>query len=243
MTSEKIILPLLVEISKVDSSLARIEAEKKKLETEFSSRLDSIKKKGTEQGQITKQLTERKTVYSREEKTIKEERDKIVQRRRALATMNNYKVQQAAERELDHAGRQLSAREETLIAILQEIENLEKALNSSQSESEQLASEKEAFESDARATLQNLDSRSKELKKQREDLASRINPSILQQYGKVRDRFPLDPLVSVTAGKNCAGCSMQLGPQVQVQLHKGEALIKCPGCARILFLSEASKEE
>lgn len=243
MTAEKTILSSLVEVAKVDASLARMDAEKKKLETEFSRRLETLKKKGHEQSQTTKALDERRGVYNREEKTIKEEREKIVQRRRALATMNNYKVQQAAERELDHAGRQLTAREDTLIVILQEVENLEKSLKSIQDEIAQLTSEKEAFEADARTTLQNLDTRTKEQKQAREGLTVGINPSFLQQYDRVKDKFPADPLAKALDGKTCSCCSMQLGPQVMVQLHRGEALIKCPGCGRILYLSEASKEE
>ena len=42
--------------------------------------------------------------------------------------------------------------------------------------------------------------------------------------------------------KSCTGCHVQVRPQIVVELHKGEKLVNCPGCGRILYIEEAAAE-
>jgi predicted nucleic acid-binding Zn-ribbon protein len=61
------------------------------------------------------------------------------------------------------------------------------------------------------------------------------NVQVLTNYGRVVAKFPSDPIVDVVNRDSCAGCFMKLGPQVPVQISRGD-VVKCPGCGRILKL-------
>src|SRR5262245_34490605 len=127
MTAEnKSLLAKLIELSKIDVAIARIKAEKKTLETDLLALHSSIKKEEQEKAQKQKVYDDKNGRYQKEEKRLRDEGDKLVQRRKALTTLNNYKLQQSAEKEIEHASRQITSQEEALLTTLEEVENLKK---------------------------------------------------------------------------------------------------------------------
>ncbi|RMG41910.1 MAG: hypothetical protein D6719_07635 [Candidatus Dadabacteria bacterium] len=78
--------------------------------------------------------------------------------------------------------------------------------------------------------------------KEREKIVEKIDKKQLEQYERVRERFPADAVVPLAAGDNCSGCFMHLGPQALVQIARGEEIVRCRGCGRILYIDENSEE-
>lgn len=238
--SNQKLLKDLVLIGQIDAKLARIFAERKKLEAlrvERSQALD----RGAQSAQakeIEHKTQERS--YQREEKRLKEEQQKLVDRRKALATLGNYKLQEAAEREIEHSADRLGSQEEGLIALLDQLEKIKNESDQLKSAFEKMHQDFQTFEEEARATLETLEERKREATSDRAQQASVIDPASLQAYERIHQRFPMDPVVKIN-NSACSGCFMQVGPQVVIQITRGDALIKCRGCGRILYLAEGEK--
>lgn len=232
----------LIALGKVDIALAKILSEKKQLTEKFAKKTTELRQAENALAGKMRTYNERKSRFDKEEGAIKEERDKLIARRKALASLNNYKVQQAAEKEIEHANRQLAVREEALLASLQELESsigenaeLEKAVS-------QFGGERSEIEAEIKAAYPGLEAREKELKKEREEIIQRILPAFMHTYERIRIQHS-DPVVAVDAeNKSCTACHIQIRPQVMVELHKGDRLVNCPGCGRILYLEAVSTE-
>lgn len=239
MTETRTPLRNLIALGKIDHSTARILADKKHLSDKLNKNTAELRQAQANLASRMRVYNERKARFDREEQAIREEREKLVARRKALASLNNYKVQQAAEREIEHANRQLATREEAMLESLQELES-SLAENKSLEEAAQKAlSEKESIESEMRETIPALEAREKELKAEREQYISQILPAYLQNYERIRGQHFADPVVAVNAElKSCTGCNMQIRPQVMLELHKGDRIVNCSGCGRILYLEE-----
>ncbi len=230
-------LPIIIQLSKLDVQIATLSAQKKKLETELANRKQVISGHETKRAAREKVLGEKKTLCSKEEKSVKVERDRINERRAALNTLNNYKLQQAAEREIDYVAKQIGQREDLLLGLMREIENLEKEVSDVTAVIEGLAGEYSALEKESSETIKGLDEQLSSLNKERTEHASHLTGQpILLAYNRIRDRFPSNPVVEVMNKDSCAGCFMKLGPQVVVQVSRQD-VVKCPGCGRILRLS------
>lgn len=230
-------LPIIIQLSKLDVQIATLSAQKKKLETELASRKQVISGHETKRAAREKVLGEKKALCSKEEKSVKVERDRINERRAALNTLNNYKLQQAAEREIDYVAKQIGQREDLLLGLMREIENLEKEVSDVTAVIEGLAGEYAALEKESSETIKGLDEQLSSLNKERTEQASHLTGQpILLAYNRIRDRFPSNPVVEVMNKDSCAGCFMKLGPQVVVQVSRQD-VVKCPGCGRILRLS------
>ncbi len=230
------VLAALIELGRVDVQIALLNAQKKSLEAERVKRKQALDAQAMKRGARAKLLDEKKLLNTREEKAIKVERDRINDRRRALSTLNNYKLQQAAEREIDFVSKQVGQREELLLQLMREIEILEKDMAEIDAVTKGLHEEGAAFERDAVETLQGIEAKLQDYTAERTTHAQAIGAgTVLTTYNRIKDRFPSNPVVDVLNRDSCAGCHMKLGPQVVVQISRGD-VVKCPGCSRFLKL-------
>lgn len=236
--SGQAVLGQLTELSKVDGVIATLSAEKKKIEGNFKTRLDnfrSIEQKRSLRAQV---LADKKGKYDKETKALGFERDKLVDRRKALQTLNNYKLQQAAGKEIEYAGKQLTQREELLLSTLSEVEALEKEIAEFDTVLSGLKGELELLELESTEAIENLVTRLTEQNEIRGTILAGISDkAALSQYSRIRERYPANPLAPLKNRESCSGCFMKVGPQVFVQISKG-LIVKCPGCGRIVIASE-----
>lgn len=235
-TSPPPVLPLLIELSKLDGRIVILQAQLKQSESELKTRTQAISALQSKRDARGKLASDKKALANREEKAIKLERDRINERRRALGTLNNYKLQQAAEREIDYVSKQLSQREDLLLSLMRDIELLDKELQDGDAALQGMRDELSAFEKAAAEAAVGVNEELKSLQTDRAKQAQVIgNVQVLTNYGRVVAKFPSDPIVDVVNRDSCAGCFMKVGPQVPVQISRGD-VVKCPGCGRILKL-------
>lgn len=232
----------LKNISRIDSQLAGILAERKKAENELLQKVEGIRKLQRDRAAKSKVHDEKQQRCRKDEKHIKEEREKLVERRKALSTLNNYKLQQSAEREIEHAAKQLDTHEDSLLGSLDELEKFSKELQTLDAQMSTLSDELKSFESEARGLLSNLEERQKRCLDEKAELVQHVDARSLQIYERVRERYPHDAVVAIKRDFSCAGCFMQLGPQIVVEIGRSSSVVKCRGCGRILFVEE-SKEQ
>ena len=236
------LLTNIIELSEIDSIIARVTGEKKKLENDAGKK----KKEYLAIVQVAetkkKAFLEKKTAYQKEEKILKEDRNKLADRRKGLGSHNNYKVQQAAEKEMDFTARQLNLKEEALLESIGVYEQLEKEANVAEEKSKAARSELELFLNEAKLTMPNLDDRLQRQTTARQEVLGKIDPKHQIGYERARTRHPMDAVVSLDAQSTCMGCHMNVGPQIVLKVSKGDALIQCPGCLRIVYLSNELRE-
>jgi predicted nucleic acid-binding Zn-ribbon protein len=234
------VLPLLVQLSKLDSQIAILQAQIKKIDGELKSRAQSALSVTQKRESRAKILSDKRALVAREEKGVKLERDKINDRRRALGTLNNYKLQQAAEREIDYVSKQIGQREDLLLGLMREVEMLENEISEIDTSLQGIKDELQVFEKTASENLVDYTEQLAKLQQERLGQAQTIgNSQALILYNRVVGRFPADPIVDVVNRDSCAGCFMKVGPQVPVQISRGD-VVKCPGCGRILKLPAES---
>lgn len=229
-----------LKVAEADAGIARILAQKKQYTDSLAKKKDALSKQDHEYKKKKKVHDERKTVFAKEERFLKEEREKISDRRKGLSSHNNYKVQQAAERELDYVAKQINLKEETLIKSLTEIEEVSKEVQKHEELLSKLTEEFAALQKEHEEQLPSLEERLQKFTTTRQELLHGVDPSIVIQYDRVRAKYPMDPLVAINEQQQCSGCFMQIGPQILQQVHKASSFVKCPGCARILFLPNSN---
>lgn len=234
-------LQLLISLSKVDGALARAIAERNKLEEQLSQSeqdLKNLKRQCEDKGAEVK---DRRYRYDREEKRLQEEQQKLVDRRKALSSFTDYKLQQRAEKEIEQVAKQLSQQETALLATLDELESAEKEVEELHKKLEEEEGKHASESEDVKANIVTLGETIKEREAERAEEVKGVNPELLQIYDRTRTRYPVDPMVAIS-GTNCSACFMQVAPQIKVQLARGGELVRCRGCQRILFLGEDKEE-
>ena len=230
-------LAKLIELNKVDSALVNIRNERNEMASVISALTDELKEKEVQLEGREQAFTAKKDSHSKEEKVLKEERERLVGRRKQLSSIVDYKTQQSANREIEHASKQLDKREEAIIGMLDEISALEENYNVLKSEVDSLKEKLEKEQNDAEGAYAAFEERENENLAKREAAAKDIPPEWLNTYDKILERYPSDAIVKVE-NSQCTGCFMQVGPQIPVQISRAENLVKCPGCSRALYIEE-----
>lgn len=232
------VLPALIELSKVDIKIAILTAEQKRMEGDLTARRQAISALTAKREAKGKVLAEKRALVAREEKSTKAERDKLNDRRKALSTLGSYKLQQAAEREILFVGKEIGKREDMLLGIMREVEILEKETADADAVISGLRGELDAAQAEADTALRSIAEQIQEAQKVRVEKATVIGAgATLTAYNRVRDRYPSDPVVPLANRDSCGGCYVKVGPQVVVQLSRGD-VVKCQGCGRFFRLPE-----
>jgi len=227
----------LVALSKLDNSLALIKSER----TQLASALEQQEKqlhdlKVSSENAEVKFSTEQEK-YQKEEKRIREESQKLVERRKALQTFSNYKVQQAAQKEIEQSAKQLGLQEEKLIAQLDLIASLEEDAKQKKELFTSAVEKLEEAKKEAEETFATLEQREVDKLKERDELVPQIPEEQIAVYRQVSIRFVGDSMVPLNDGV-CSGCFVQVGPQMMVQISRGGELTKCRSCGRILYIED-----
>jgi len=75
----------------------------------------------------------------------------------------------------------------------------------------------------------------------RQSTVKSLPASVLKRYEMLREKRQGIAVVEASNG-SCLGCNMNLPPQVYNNLFKGDSLIVCPHCQRLLFLRKDQAE-
>jgi predicted nucleic acid-binding Zn-ribbon protein len=70
---------------------------------------------------------------------------------------------------------------------------------------------------------------------ERVKLAQSLEPGVLKRYAQIQSRVGALAVVEARRG-TCQACAMELRPQLYNELFKGESLLACPSCERILYV-------
>jgi len=72
------------------------------------------------------------------------------------------------------------------------------------------------------------------LEKQRASVRRRIPKLLLKSYDALMGAGRYPPVVEAR-GSHCGGCNLRLTPQFAYEIRRGEGLLPCPHCRRLLF--------
>lgn len=234
----------LIKISELDAKIARISNEKIKLESNLKEKQDAARELEVEVARKLDIAHKKRKAYTEEETFLKAEQQRLVERRKTLHSIGDYKSQIAAEREINSSSKQLSEREDKLLTLLEAAETLEKEAEEVKSEYDTLKAEVDELVNDSDETLKTLEKRYSDASKEREELASKVLDVDLNIYDRIAERYPANAVVPLELeNKACGGCQLSLGPQIFVELMRGSSLITCRGCGRILYVPKNSEEK
>jgi predicted nucleic acid-binding Zn-ribbon protein len=234
-------LKALVELQKVDLDVAALRKSSEvypkqmaELERELGAVKSSVEMERTRVLDVERQ---RRTL----EQNIADEKEKVKKWEARLAEQRSTREYAALAREIDIAKKANQTMSDELVELGKSLGSMREALKSKESEllarQEQIAGQLKEIQNKV-ATFQG---QVKELEGKRAHAAGSVDKTLLGRYDNVR-RKKLPVLVTVTAG-TCAGCNMNVPPQLYNNLRVSLGIDVCPNCHRIICAAEALAEQ
>jgi uncharacterized protein len=179
---------------------------------------------------------------SRIEKEMEEDDLKIKKSKNKLMMVENTKEYHAMMREMDNLEKTNRHREEERTALVEELGLQEKELAAREGEYESLTKEIADKRSALDDQLGAAQARMEELSQKRSQAGKLVPPPIMGRYEFIRSRISNPVIVSVKGGI-CNGCHISIPPQSYIELQKGQQILSCPNCQRLIYWSEHFQSE
>ena len=229
-------LSALLRIQEIDTQIFRTQGELKRLPAERAGRRAEIDKRSTK-------LSETKNEAQKLRVRIKEIEDQTTVQRQRVRKIEN----EAANSRQDMA---------LLVAYQHEIRTLKRSISDNEEEGLELVERAGAIDKDAALLAAEIEREQKTFEElsanvERELSAAqkRLDDLTSSRKGRLSDSIPPEALSVYTRllaaregvalaeidGRMCQACFMEMPTNVVVRVTRGNELVQCPGCSRILY--------
>ncbi len=234
-------LEKLVDLQKTDTNIRRLkksietaEERRASLEQEFEQHAFSVReiqanrdRLHAERAELERQIAENKTYLERADRNLKH--------------AQNQKEYETAMRETDALQKQIAVFETQVIEKMTAVEEVEKELEGRADEISSLDSKRDEalseFDAALKAERKVIDG---ELKKRNEVFVT-LPAQLAAVYNRLAQRSRDGIAVAEVVNGSCSACFMSLREQMKVEVKRGDQIITCESCTRILYMPVASK--
>jgi uncharacterized protein len=216
---------------KSDGSQARIQDALSEIEA-LDGRLQEVTTAvEAKSGEIETLESERKSL----EENLSVENANITRSEANLKGITTQKEYQAVNKEIASAKKLITELEDQILQKITRLDELKVELAAMQADlatlDQNLGSQKDVIQARIKSEEASVASDAKV----RAERIKAIPASMLKRYEKLREARRGIAVVEARDG-GCLGCNMQIPPQMYNNLYRGEELITCPHCSRILVL-------
>jgi len=235
-------LDKLIELQKTDTNLRRLknlletaDARRAEIEQEFEQHAFSVREIQSrrddlhaKRADLEKQVAENKTYLERADRNLKH--------------AQNSKEYETAMRETDALQKQIAAFETLIVETMETIEEVEKEIEERADEINTLDAKRAAALKEFEAALSQDKAEFAKETTHRATAFATLPARLAAVYDRLAQRSRDGIAVAEVVNGACSACYMHLRPQVQLNVKKGDEIILCENCSRILYLPKREAE-
>jgi predicted nucleic acid-binding Zn-ribbon protein len=232
----KLELEKLIDLQKTDTNLRRLKKiietaneKRAEIEQEFEQHASSIRDVQNrrdalqaERIELEKQVAENKTYLERAERNLKH--------------AQNQKEYETAMRETDALQKQIGAFETQIVEKMAASEEIEKEIESRADEINSHDSKRDealaAFDAEVAKSKTEFESETAK----RDEIFKTLPDRLASVYNRLVQRSRDGIAVAEVVNGSCSACFMGLRPQVNLEIKRGDQIITCESCTRILYV-------
>lgn len=207
-------------------------------EEEGPRKIQRIKEKlAAVEGQLEEeanQLEEYTSERRQAEQEIEDIENNLKKSNIKLSNIKSNKEYQAALKEIDDLNKEKSVFEDRVINIMEQVEALQASYAISRKNIEET---RQQFELDHNEILKILKALNRDLgkiEKKRKQFSQAVDPGLLKKYDSLRTHKGGIGVSPVIKGV-CQTCHLDIPPQEFNELLRGDKLMTCPNCTRIIY--------
>lgn len=227
-------LSQLISLQDVDVEIKRLKAEIESLPARRATLESQFAAENSEFLELKRQADEAQTKRRKQEEELNAEQQKLEKFKTDLMKATNEREYSTAVREIDVAKKAISALETDVLKLMEQIEKFDAQIaeRSPEIEAKRVALDGQLadYEALAKTNHEKLGKLSVERKPLLETLGAATRATY-ERMSKIKSGLALSEAVDY----KCLACRMTIRPQVFNDIRRGETLITCENCGRILF--------
>jgi hypothetical protein len=144
------------------------------------------------------------------------------------------KEYQVLLREVDDNKKRKNSLEDHVLTLYEQREAAEVQVNESQSQFLQLKEQVQAEQAKIDEQTLGDKERLSELEEQQQSIGKSLDPALLTRFRRIA-KMNQGQAVARVSNETCMGCFMNVPPQLCIEVQRGNQMISCPQCSRILY--------
>jgi predicted nucleic acid-binding Zn-ribbon protein len=165
---------------------------------------------------------------------VQMQQQKISKLRDQMLQVKTNEQYRAFQNEIEYCQQEIRKAEDRILDLMGESEpleaNVKRAEGALAEEKKQVESEKHKARERTAADQHQLD----ELKAERKKLVAAIRPDLYATYQRIRNKWRGTAVAEIQDGR-CTGCNIVLRPQFFQDVKKGDRVMQCESCGRIVY--------
>ena len=215
------------QIVSLNDVLVKVEKEKEKLNAKLNQFGNAL--------EANKERLLRATEACRDiEREIQVVDDRIIKSNEKLRMVKTNKEYNLFLREVDDNKKRKDILETELLELLDEKEEMGKIVQESEKEFHLLKDQIEAEQKDIEKKSMNDRELLDEYIARQNEISKTLEPSLMNRFAKI-SKMNNGSAVIYVEDAVCMGCFMNVPPQLYIEIQRGNSLISCPQCSRILY--------
>lgn len=230
----------LIALQNADTNIRRLQAEiesiperRAEIEKEFDQRAFEIRA-------LEERRDHARQERSRLESEVFEQKQRAERADRNLMAAKKPDEYTAAIREADAARKQISAFETQILEQMEIVDQAEKDLTERAPEVEKLGADMKArfkaFDEQVQTQQQQIEN----ARAERERLMDELPKATSAMYKRIASRIRDGVAMAEARNGACMACYMALRPQIMANVRRGDEVITCDNCNRILYYAPAN---
>lgn len=169
----------------------------------------------------------------RKEGELNEEGERVKRTKGRLFDVKTNKEYQALLHEIEMMENSTSQKEDEILAILEETDELRESVSEREGALVTLEKEIRAEISEIEKKLADLVEEIAAMEKRREEIFKTLDGDLLRAYETLKAKR--GTALAAVRGGACQGCYVNIPPQMFNEVQRNETLIRCPNCNRFLY--------
>jgi len=188
------------------------------------------------------QLDETRALRQEHETALKSHEEVLHRSRGRISGVKRTQEYMAIQREQENARKAIAGKEEEILKILEVEQATVSALDERRGRLEELQAQTAVFEAAYATQRAETDVTVSGLESDRVELVAGLPRPLARKYERIRERRGGKALAEAR-NELCMACNMGIPPQLYNELQRGEALVGCPSCQRILYFAGGAAAE
>jgi uncharacterized protein len=227
-------ISLLIQLQHCDNRIREIVSKKGEGPLKIKRSEDDLRETEREIAEERMKLEAFKKERRRIEQEVQELDQKIEKSTVKLSHIKSNKEYTAALKEIDDLKRAKFITEDKIIEVMEKIDGLEQGATEQDRRLKEFRAEAEKIKEQILRELVLLDRELANLEEKRESFIKEVDPEILRRYLFLHERKNGLAVSAVVTGV-CQTCHLGIPPQKFNELIRGNALMTCPHCNRIMY--------
>ena len=154
-----------------------------------------------------------------------------------LSNIKSNKEYKAVLKEIEDLKKAKFQREEKSLQIMEEIEVLKKKCQDDEKEVAEGKKKLDKEKNEVQTELKALDDELQLFEKKRDILSQTVEQELLKKYLLLKERKQ-GQAISPVSQSVCQVCHMRIPPQMYNELIRGDSLLRCTNCGRIIYWAD-----